>query len=454
MTDVRDLNEPNRPSEQSDPRRLPETARRTGPQGDRARRRAGAALTAAVLGGLLGSVPTAHGAPPPDPASPDVQPSSGREDGRDDGRDAVGRVAVPPVFPKPQSMRAQGDAVPVSPRVTVVVDGDTDKAAVDVLRAALREAGAREVREIRAGEALPGRDGLVVRADAAGAEEALRRLKAPARGDLFPGGYRLAAGHTGGRDTVALEGADAEGQFHAAQTLRQLVTEHKGRGVLPGVAVRDWPTSPVRGVTEGFYGSSWTHEQRLDQLDFLGRTKQNRYLYASTDDPYRQASHWRDPYPAAQRDEFRELADRARRNHVQLSWAVAPGQGMCFADPNDRRALLRKLDAVRALGFEAFQLRFEDVSYSEWHCDEDAEKYGSGAKAAARAHAELANDVARHLAARYPDGPRLSVMPTEFYQDGETDYRTELSKRSASCRAPSPAANSTTPARRSTGTRW
>ncbi|WP_216311790.1 hypothetical protein, partial [Streptomyces nanshensis] len=39
-----------------------------GDRGDRARRRAGAtALTAAVIGGLLGGMPTAQAAPAPDP---------------------------------------------------------------------------------------------------------------------------------------------------------------------------------------------------------------------------------------------------------------------------------------------------------------------------------------------------------------------------------------------------
>ncbi|WP_314175223.1 beta-N-acetylglucosaminidase domain-containing protein [Streptomyces winkii] len=395
-------------------------------QGDRARRRAGAtALTAAVIGGLLG-VPAAQAAPAPGPGGH----SAGTADHEpDNGATKARSSSVPPVWPRPQAMRQRGQAVPVGREVTLVADEDTDAPALDALKSALRDAGARDIHEVRPGQQLPTGDGLLVRADAASAPEALRALHAPARGDLPRGGYRLAVGRADSRATVALEGADADGLFHAAQTLRQLVTEEDGRRGFAGVTVRDWPTAPVRGVTEGFYGSSWTQQQRLEQLDFLGRTKQNRYLYASTDDPYRQSAHWRDPYPAAQRDEFRALAERARRNHVKLGWAVAPGQGLCFSSPSDRRALLRKLDAMRALGFEAFQLRFEDVSYSEWHCDEDAQAYGSGPKAAARAHAELANDVARHLAARHPGAEPLSVMPTEFYQGGDTDYRTELSEK-------------------------
>ncbi|MEU0454427.1 beta-N-acetylglucosaminidase domain-containing protein [Streptomyces sp. NPDC006129] len=221
---------------------------------------------------------------------------------------------------------------------------------------------------------------------------------------------------------VSLTGTGEDGLFHAVQTLRQLL---RPDGTITAAVVRDWPGTAVRGITEGFYGTAWTHRQRLAQLDFMGRTKQNRYLYAPGDDLYRQA-RWREPYPAEQRAGFRELAERARRNHVTLGWAVAPGQAMCFASDADVRALTRKLDAMWALGFRAFQLQFQDVSYSEWHCEADAERFGSGPEAAARAQARVANAVARHLADRHPGAAGLSLMPTEYYEDGTTDYRRAL----------------------------
>lgn len=97
-----------------------------------------------------------------------------------------------------------------------------------------------------------------------------------------------------------------------------------------------------------------------------------------------------------------------------------------MASDQDVRALTKKIDAMWALGVRVFQLQFQDVSYSEWHCDLDAETFGSGPKAAARAQARVAGAVARHLEERHPGGAPLSVLPTEFYQDGATDYRTAL----------------------------
>lgn len=372
------------------------------------------AVAVAVIGGLLGTAPGALAAPH-EPGSPSATTP-----------DREGGGAVPAVWPRPQTIKAAGQAVALGDEVTVVADPDADAYAVDALTEVLRAAGVRTVRtaSVRTGSSATG-GGPLVLMGGSGAREALRALRTPDSADLPSGGYRIAVGTVTGRDTVALDGVGDDGLFHAVQTLRQLVVERAGRPSVPGVAVLDWPGTAVRGTTEGFYGQPWDHRQRLAQLDFMGRTKQNRYLYAPGDDPYRQAL-WREPYPAAQRTEFRELAERARRNHVTLAWAVAPAQAMCMTSRRDLRDLTRKIDAMWALGVRAVQLQFQDVSYSEWHCGEDADTFGSGPAAAAAAQARVANAVAEHLADRHPGAEPLTVMPTEYYQDGTTEYREAL----------------------------
>ncbi|MFF2506138.1 beta-N-acetylglucosaminidase domain-containing protein [Streptomyces sp. NPDC058067] len=402
----------------------------------RRRRKGAAAIAVAVIASALGSAPGAVAAPPGAPVTTG-----------DPWGDRESDTGLPAVWPRPQSVRASAGEVSVTDEVVLVAGPDADTYAVDTLRTLLRGAGARHITQVADEASVPAGAALVVRVGsvavgtpstgdgkAAGTrlggrahghglslDGALGALGATALKDLPSGGYRLAVGRADGRDTVAMEGVGDDGLFHAVQTLRQLV---RGRQIA-GVVVRDWPGTAVRGMTEGFYGTPWTREQRLAQLDFMGRTKQNRYLYAPGDDLYRQA-RWREPYPAGPRADFRALAERARANHVTLSWAVAPGQAMCMSSDDDVRALNRKLDAMWALGVRAFQLQFQDVSYSEWHCDADAKAFGSGPKAAARAQARVANAVARHLAARHPEAGPLSLMPTEFYQDGSTEYRGAL----------------------------
>ncbi|MEW1611300.1 MULTISPECIES: beta-N-acetylglucosaminidase domain-containing protein [unclassified Streptomyces] len=368
------------------------------------RRKQATAVAVAVIGGLLGPVAPAATAAPLDPGRPAAA-----------SPDRAGSAQPPAVWPRPQSIEATGPALPLGTEATVLAAPDADRYAVAQLRSLLRAAGVATVHE-----GLPGR-GPLIRIGGPGAGQALRALRAPERADLPAGGYRIASGRVAGRATVALDGLGEDGLFHAVQTLRQLVSG----GSVAGVVVRDWPGTAVRGMTEGFYGRPWTQQERLAQIAFMGRTKQNRYLYAAGDDPYRLA-RWREPYPADRRADFRALAREARAEHVTLGWAVSPGQAMCMASDQDVRALTKKIDAMWALGVRVFQLQFQDVSYSEWHCDLDAERFGSGPEAAARAQAQVAGAVARHLAERHPDAARLSVLPTEFYQDGATDYRTAL----------------------------
>lgn len=101
---------------------------------------------------------------------------------------------------------------------------------------------------------------------------------------------------------------------------------------------------------------------------------------------------------------------------------------MCLASAENRAALLRKVDAMWDLGFRAFQLQFQDVSYAEWGCRADRVRYGTGPVAAAKAHAEVAGDLAAHLAERHPGAVPLSLLPTEYFQDGATAYRTTLAQ--------------------------
>ncbi|MGW1026291.1 beta-N-acetylglucosaminidase domain-containing protein [Streptomyces sp. NPDC002577] len=420
------------------------------------RRRKAAAIACAVVAGALGAgapgvaargtaaIPPPRGAeavpPAPDTAtapSPSEAAAAPETPSAAPDGDRPAESALPAVHPRPQSMEPSGTAVTITDDVTLATPAGTDPYAIRALRALLHEAGVRHITQVRDGAALPSGRGLVIRAGeeaaragdghprggSTEAENALRALGAPERGELPAGGYRLAVGRVDGRDTVAVSGTGDDGLFHGVQTLRQLVARRR----IAGVVVRDWPGTAVRGMTEGFYGTPWTTRQRLAQLDFIGRTKQNRYLYAPGDDPYRQ-TRWREAYPPAQRAGFRALAERARRNQVTLAWAVAPGQAMCLSSDRDLKALIRKVDAMWALGVRAFQLQFQDVSYSEWHCEQDTAVFGSGPGAAAKAHARVANALARHLAKRHPRSVPLSLMPTEYYEDGPTTYRTALSR--------------------------
>ncbi|MHA6759959.1 beta-N-acetylglucosaminidase domain-containing protein [Streptacidiphilus sp. PAMC 29251] len=410
---------------------------RVGAAAERGRRksaalRASAALTvAAVVGGMVVGGQGAFAAAPPA--------------GRVGSASAPGAVTVPQVFPQPQSQTGYGQAVQVPATVTLVAAPKADPGALEAVRQVLAGAGVRQIDETSADAAPTGRPaagsltvyvGGVAEGAGGGTDRALRDLasagglEAPLSPIGLPaGGYVLAAGRTdaNGAGALVLAGVDATGTFNAAQSLRQLVVSGATGSALPGVRISDWPTTPVRGTEEGFYGTPWTAAQTLDEVDFLGRTKQNYFLYAPGDDPYR-SSRWRDSYPAAQQAQLRALADRAALNHVVLGYGLAVGGSVCFTSAKDQQALLDKLDSLWGLGVRSFQLQFQDSSFTHWHCDADHATYGLGPAAMAKAQGDLVQLVLRRFSAEHPGAAPLSVLPTEYYQDGATPYRTALAK--------------------------
>lgn len=51
------------------------------------------------------------------------------------------------------------------------------------------------------------------------------------------------------------------------------------QGNLSICSIQDYPDIRFRGVVEGFYGTPWSHEERMRQLEFYGRNKMNTYIY-------------------------------------------------------------------------------------------------------------------------------------------------------------------------------
>jgi hyaluronoglucosaminidase len=340
---------------------------------------------------------------------------------------------LPVVTPTPVEMRWLGPDVAVPSDVDVIVADAVEPATTDTVTEVLRAAGAQDVRVMRPDDRDRARAPLVVDVGAIGAEPTASPLgdaglEVP--DDLPAEGYALAAfTREGGTAEVVLAGADAAGTFYAAQTLRQLVTGTAGAAdaattaAIAGVGVVDHPAMRHRGAIEGFYGSPWTPEERLDQLDFYGRFKLNTYIYAPKDDPYHR-DRWREPYPPDLVADLRALIDRAVANHVRFTFALSPGVSICYSDPADFDALVAKLDAVYELEVRAFSIALDDIVYTRWNCDGDRVRFGApSSEAAARAQVELLNALQRGFITDHEGAQPLQMVPTEYRGTDDSPYR-------------------------------
>lgn len=174
------------------------------------------------------------------------------------------------------------------------------------------------------------------------------------------------------------------------------------------------PAFPIRGIVEGFYGPPWSHQDRLDMLAFMGTVGMNAYFYAPKDDPYHR-ERWRDPYPAQQIARIGELVETGRRNGVDVWFAISPGLSMRYSDSTDYATLMRKLDAVAAVGVRHVALYVDDVPEILGN-PQDRARFPT----LAHAHGAIIRSLARDLAAR---GIALSVVPTTYTNSfGSREY--------------------------------
>ena len=378
------------------------------------RRAAGACVVAAaLLAAVVTAVPSAAA---PHPAGTTPSPSAPQQAAPADG-------SAPSIYPVPQSV-SPGAVVQLRGRIYLVAGAHTDAPAMAALQGVLAAAGS-EVRRIAPGDPMP--DGgtavyIGTEDDNPAIAPALARIGVDAGAALdHAEGYLLATGRDLGRQVAVLAGHDGAGTFYAVQTMRQVVSD----GKLAGVTVRDWPDLPVRGVIEGFYGTPWSHDARLSQLDFYGAHKMNTYVYSPKDDPYLRAQ-WRDPYPADQLAQIKELVDRAVANHVEFTYALSPGLSVCYSSAADERALVAKFQSLWDIGVRTFAIPLDDISYTRWNCDADKAMFGTGGGAAGAAQAYLLNEVQRDFIATHPGASRLEMVPTEYSDVASSPYKTAI----------------------------
>jgi hyaluronoglucosaminidase len=309
--------------------------------------------------------------------------------------------------PEPQQTTRRDDGFVLGDTVGLVHGPSTDADAERVVRETLTKAGVRTVSEGAA----------EVTVWLGGSDSTLGQLGVEPAGELPAEGYVAAVGS----QHVVLDGVDARGTYYAAQTFAQLVRGNE----VDGVEIRDWPTMRYRGSIEGFYGTPWSHADRLDHLDYLGAHRMNTYEYAPKDDPYHR-EQWRDPYPADKLAELGELIDRAVRNKVDFTFALSPGLSMRYTDEADFQALIAKFEALYGLGARAFNVALDDIEYEQWHSPEDEQRYGPGGGGAGLAQSELLNRIQREWVVTKPDLAPLQMVPTEYYNVDETPYKQAL----------------------------
>ncbi|GIO29232.1 MULTISPECIES: beta-N-acetylglucosaminidase domain-containing protein [Paenibacillus] len=171
--------------------------------------------------------------------------------------------------------------------------------------------------------------------------------------------YALRVAENGGIAQIAIIGSDPDGIHYGVVTLLHMLKQSEG-GVLRTCRIEDYPEILYRGYIEGFYGYPWSHDDRMDLMEFGGRQKLNTYIYAPKDDPYHR-KFWRDLYPEEKAREIAELAAAGHANNLNFVWTIHPGDSIDLSSEDDFRAALAKLEQLYSLGVRQFGVLFDDL---------------------------------------------------------------------------------------------
>lgn len=267
----------------------------------------------------------------------------------------------------PKSLTVGDGKIEFNNSINIIGADKADAEAVELLKTILKNLGinvndsvVEGVTTIYIGESDDNVEGL---------DEALAEMGTESSESLADDGYVLATKDEENGDKVVISGKDERGTYYGVQTLKQLIEKENDKVISDEVIIRDEPSMKLRAVVEGFYGTPWSHADRLDQFKLYGENKINAYIYAPKDDPWHR-DEWREPYPDSELTRMKELIETAKENKVDFVFAISPGldikleegvDGTAEEIEADFQALIEKSQSLYDMGVRSFSILWDDI---------------------------------------------------------------------------------------------
>ena len=194
------------------------------------------------------------------------------------------------------------------------------------------------------------------------------------------------------------------------------------RSLLTNVAVTNHKHSPgfkTRGVIEGFYGTPWSHEQRLRGLAHFSDFGFNRYLLAPKDDPWHRYD-WRSALSEDFLNRVSDLIAQGRKNAVTVAVAISPGLTVEYSNANDVKAIMVRFKQLHGIGVREFGLFLDDIP-ARLQSEKDSAKFNS----IMQAHSYYCNAVWAELKKLDSDNT-LAICPLQYHGKATEEYITEF----------------------------
>ncbi|CAH1211576.1 hypothetical protein PAECIP111892_03598 [Paenibacillus auburnensis] len=237
-------------------------------------------------------------------------------------------------------------------------------------------------------------------------------------GALKPDGYQLEISKDG---KIIIAASNKRGLKFGMDALTRLLSMEDGKCQLPVATIHDEPSFPVRGIIEGFYGTPWSFEDRMDAVHYIADHRMNAFMYAPKDDAYHREL-WREPYPEDVFARIAELKQECDDHLVDFYYCISPGNDLQFRSRTDFASLEAKLAAMISIGVRHFALLMDDINYA---LSGDNLHY---LERSGLAHAYVANCVHTYLSSQLP-GFTLAMCPSEYWSYWDTEYKRDIREK-------------------------
>lgn len=114
------------------------------------------------------------------------------------------------------------------------------------------------------------------------------------------------------------------------------------------------------GVIEGFFGNTWSWDERASYADFLRELGFAFYIYTPKDDRYLRQD-WRKPWPEETMAEASALARAYRDAGLSFGLGFSPFELHLDTRPGDNDALQAKVAQLNAVGPDILCIQFDDM---------------------------------------------------------------------------------------------
>ncbi len=222
--------------------------------------------------------------------------------------------------------------------------------------------------------------------------------------------YLMDIAENGGKIEICVRYSNRRSLWYALNTVDKMVAAN----CFPVGSIEDYPLFEIRGFIEGFYGTIWKYEQRVEMLKIAAYNGMNAFYYAPKDDPYHRRL-WKELYPEKELSDLASLVKISGDYCIDFHYNIAPGLTIQYTSEADFNALIDKIKQLYSIGVRNFGLLLDDIPET-FEYMEDIAAYGE----MVNAHIDLVNRF--YDAIMKIDGSlKLTVCPKQYHGRG-TEY--------------------------------